>query len=383
MRRRLQARFSCVVRERKWLVSWFEETLGWPLHVDVRGGWARLSKRRRHSDSTRPARRTRGAKHPFDRRRYQLLCLCCAELSARPRTTIGILASALTTAAVATASMEPFDTSRTKERSAFVDVLKLLESWGVVGFSVGEVDSYVSNEGSKALLDVDGSRLHRLLACARAPSALTPKERNESVVDLVAREPRYGDDPAESGDSDFKRRWLRHSVARRLLDDPVLYVNDLSAGERAYLAHPSARKWLLERARVAGFHVEQRAEGLLAIDPDHIATDERFPAPNDNAKQAALLLVERFTFSEPGHARKLVDISKTDLIQHVRELLRRHKSWAKQYRTKGGELRLAEAAIAVLVQFGLARVNGEMVSALPALARYRLASPQQTGGSGE
>src|SRR5690242_19614367 len=72
--------FRLVVRHQTWLTAWFESTCGWPLTVDAAGGFARLTKRSAHPDPSRPLRRIRGSGSAFDRRRYQLLCLACAEL---------------------------------------------------------------------------------------------------------------------------------------------------------------------------------------------------------------------------------------------------------------------------------------------------------------
>ncbi len=69
--------------------------LGWHLTVDPAAGFARLAKRVADVDAAR-CTRTRGRGAPFDRRRYQLLCLICAELVRHPVTTVGLLARAVT-----------------------------------------------------------------------------------------------------------------------------------------------------------------------------------------------------------------------------------------------------------------------------------------------
>lgn len=66
------------------LTSWFDENCGWQLQVEPRRGYARLHKTTPTPDATRPARRLRSTRAPFDRRRYALLCVIAAELS-RPR----------------------------------------------------------------------------------------------------------------------------------------------------------------------------------------------------------------------------------------------------------------------------------------------------------
>lgn len=103
-----------MARHASWLVDYFEKTCGWSLTVDAASGFARLAKRAVDVDVSRPLRRTRGGSAPFDRRRYQLLCLVCSELVRHPATTVGLLAAAV-------AADAALDTSRQSERAAFVD----------------------------------------------------------------------------------------------------------------------------------------------------------------------------------------------------------------------------------------------------------------------
>jgi len=125
--------FRLVARNRGALGEWFENACGWQLAVDVMGGFARLAKRSSTPDPTRPAHRPRGGELPFDRRRYELLCLLCAELSSHAMTTINILAAGLSRATEAGPGRR-FDATSRREHSAFVDAFKLLEEWGVVSF---------------------------------------------------------------------------------------------------------------------------------------------------------------------------------------------------------------------------------------------------------
>jgi uncharacterized protein (TIGR02678 family) len=88
--------FRQIARHAPWLAGYFETACGWTLTVDPASGYARLAKRAPAGpDVTRPLRRIRGQSAPFDRRRYQLLCLICAELVRHPVTTVGLLASAV------------------------------------------------------------------------------------------------------------------------------------------------------------------------------------------------------------------------------------------------------------------------------------------------
>jgi uncharacterized protein (TIGR02678 family) len=414
--------FRLVVRHAQWLVDYFETTCGWTLTVDPTSGFARLAKRPAALDTTRPLRRSRGDAAPFDRRRYQLLCLVCAELVRHPYTTVGLLAAAVTADA-------GLDTSRHRERTAFVDALRALMAWGALRATAGEVDAFVDSERANALLTADTARLHRLLVAGTAPTALAGGAGGDAVrvtgtaptalagrdtrvtggdaarvtgsaptalagdtrvtggdaarVDVeyaIARlldEPRYGD-PAGGGDAgaDTRHRWARHRLGRRLLDDPVAHLDDLSPAERDYLATPSGRRWVRDRVTEAGFELEERAEGLLAVDPDGIATDRQFPSPMGHAHQLALLLVDRLVTVGPEGARRPGRLGPAELRAEVDAVLARFPGWARGQRHGDGPDRLAAEAVELLVSFGLARRHPDgTVEARPALARYRVGEP--------
>jgi uncharacterized protein (TIGR02678 family) len=188
--------------------------------------------------------------------------------------------------------------------------------------------------------------------------------------DLAAllREQRYGDAPSPHADVAEEQRnlWLRHSVTRRLLDEPVVYYDELSDAQRAYLATPTGRRVIRQAAQEAGFVLEERAEGMLLVDPDAIATDDRFPEERNHAKHAALLVLDWLMAA--GEAETPV----ADLVAYVAELLERFPAWAKTYQSEGGAARLAADAIDVLCGFGLARRAADGVRARPAAARYAL-----------
>lgn len=353
--------FRLVARHQGDLTEWFDATCGWTLAVDVAAGFARLAKRAAEVDASRPLNRTRGLRQPFDRRRYQLLCLVCAELVKHPVSTIGILAGAV----------GGLDTSRHAERAAFVDALRALVAWGALRTSGGEVDSFLVSDRGNAMLMADTARLHRLITSATAPSALADGLDADAAIDALLREPRYGEAPTdpEAADPDQRMRWVRHTLARRLLDDPVAYFDDLSPAEIDYVSTPSGRKWLRDKVAEAGFELEERAEGLLAVDPEGIATDRHFPAPAGNAHQLALLLLDRL--AQPPGA-----LEPRTLRREVDGVLERFPGWARSHREGDGPDRLAEEAVDLLVGFGLAaREAGGRVVARPALSRYRCGEP--------
>ncbi|RSN07276.1 TIGR02678 family protein [Streptomyces sp. WAC 05977] len=362
--------FDLIRRRREPIRQWFDYYCGWTLTVEPRLGYARLVKVRAATDPTRPARRLRSGRAAFDRRRYVLLCVVAAELLTVPVTTIGLLAGRVAQASAADDLVTAFDVATRAERLAFVDVLKLLESYGVLEAADGDPESFVDDLAAKVLFRVDATLLLRLLAAPVGPSQLAvPADdvalRFEELLEAVSHEQRYGLSSGRHEDtpsaSDVQRNlWLRHTVFRRLVDDPVLYFAELTAEERAYLGTPTGRQLLRRAAEQGGFVLEERAEGVLLVDVDGLATDEKFPDDGSNAKVAALLLLD--VLDEPR---------TTDYLQKATaKLLKRFPRWAKTYRGRDGVRRLTVDALAVLTGFGLIRTEAELVRPLPAAARY-------------
>ena len=370
--------FDLVRRRREPISKWFDYYCGWALIVEPRLGYARLVKVRAAADPSRPARRPRAGRAPFDRRRYVLLCLAAAELLAVPVTTIGLLADRVRHASAADPVVAAFDSASRAERMAFADVLRLLESYGVLEVVDGSTDSFVESATAKVLYRVDSTLLLRLLAAPIGPSQLgvpigeVPLRFGE-LLGMVAEEQRYGRaarDPSGAVPASEVQRnlWLRHSIFRRLADDPVLYLADLSAEERAYLASPTGRQLLRRAAEQGGFVLEERAEGVLLIDAEGLATDSRFPDDASTAKVAALLLLD----SIQGAA------TIEQLQACASALLARFPRWAKSYRVEDGPAQLVADALAILAGFALVRVSGGLVTPLPAAARYAVGTPRST-----
>ncbi|URN10245.1 TIGR02678 family protein [Actinomadura madurae] len=348
--------FDLVRRRHSALARWFDYYCGWRLFMEPRQGYARLVKVRRDADPSRPARRRRSTKAPLDRRRYTLMCLVAAELLAVPVTTIGMLARRVVQAA-ADDRIPAFDPVRGDERAAFVDALKLLEHYGAVTAVDGATDAYLDSAEAKVLYRVDTTRVMRLLSAPVAPSRLP--ETDWPDLDELTVERRYGaDEPTETQ----RNLWARHSLLRRLLDDPVVYRADLSQAEAAYAGSLTGRQILRRAAEEAGLEFEERAEGYLLIDTDALATDSKFPDDGSHAKVAALLLLDRL--ARDGQA------PHADLVTEAGRLLARRPRWAMAYQSEGGAGRLADDALAVLRGFGLAAERDGLVRAMPAAHRY-------------
>jgi len=363
--------FAAVVRHRAELVRWFAENAGWTLIVDAGGRHARLLKRAARPDATRPARAP-GKPRAFDRRRYAFLALALAALDDEPvQVTLARLAEKVRELTLEDGALTPFDPDQSAERYAFVDVVRLLEDLGVLAFRDGDADRYARSPGEgDALYDVRERLLSRLLAAPRPPALASGPAQ-------MAEEERAATDEGE-------RTRARHAVFRRLLDDPVVYKDELDARGRDWLAAGSG--FLYERlARDAGLAVERRAEGLGAVDPAGTLTDTAFPEAGSTVKHAALLLCE--WLADRARVGRAADpaapaaaIPWAEVVARVRALQADHASrWSKEYEpAQGGADALAREAVRLLAGFGLAAVapDGTLV-ARPACARF---APREASG---
>jgi uncharacterized protein (TIGR02678 family) len=283
-------------------------------------------------------------------------------------------------AAAADEHIPAFDPVRAEERAAFVDALKLLEHYGAVTTVDGATDAYLDSEDAKVLYRVDATRVTRLLAAPVAPSQLAAAlidSADRPDLAALAVERRYGpaaahpdaDGPEGEASETQRNLWARHSLIRRLLDDPVVYREEMTAAQAAYAASLTGRQIIRRAAEEAGFVLEERAEGYLLVDPDGIATDTRFPGDGSHAKVAALLLLDPLTAAAGP-------LPAADVTAEAARLLERFPRWAKAYQSDGGARRLAGDAVDTLCSFRLARrvttEPGSMPSvvALPAAHRY-------------
>jgi len=314
----------------------------------------------------------RGTGAAFDRRRYTLFFLAAAELTVMSRTTIGLLAQRVAHTCAVEEGIADFDSSVRAERAALVDALLLLERFGAVTAIDGSTESYVAGDDALVLYRADTARVARLLS---TPVPLSRVGGARPDLPAVMEEERYGvrsetAEPVSSRNQELL--WARHSLMRRLLDDPVVYFTDLTAAEAEYAASPTGRSMVRRAAEEAGFRLEERAEGYLLADPSPTpATDDRFPGEG-HVKQTALLFLDQLTASATA-----VPLSR--LVGEVEALLERRPSWARSFRSEGGADRLARAAVEVLVGHGLAAAEHDHTTtayrALPAAHRYAVDRP--------
>ncbi|WP_043769166.1 TIGR02678 family protein [Algiphilus aromaticivorans] len=353
-----------VRRHADWLRPWFQRETGWVLHVERE--CARLYKRPADLLDT-----SRGAPG-FDRRRYVLLCLACSVLErAGPQISLQDLGRRVLDMAAYPELDEVgfrFSLDSASERRELVHVCRWLLDQRVLCRIVGDEDAYVSQSGD-ALYDIHRRVLSLLLAVTRGPSSIDPKSAPRTLDERLHA---LGDELVPDS-AEGRRGAQRHQVARRLLDDPVVYFEDLDEGAREYLA--AQRGPLAARlSEGCGLAPEQRKEGVALVDPDGELTDRRLPAEGTTAHVTLLVAGH---LGEQMRGERDVSVARSALAAYVRSAAHDYgRYWRKQAREPGAEHTLAEEAIAALAALGLVRIDGDAVIPRPALARFSAGAPE-------
>jgi uncharacterized protein (TIGR02678 family) len=363
--------FPAVRRQADALRDWFARETGWPLQIEQES--ARLYKR--PADLSAKMRGLPG----YDRRRYVLLCLACAVLErADPQITLRLLGERLLQFAA-----EPelaslgfaFTLGTHHERRELVAVCRTLLEVGVLQRVVGDEDAFVHGAGEQAdaLYDVQRRTLAGMLAALRGPSTWRPEDAPSTLeARLHALVSEHVSDSDEG-----RRTALRHQLARRLLDDPVIYIDTLDAETRVYFVNqrgPMSHRL----CEAAGLVAEHRAEGLALVDDSGALTDVAMPAEGTDAH--VTLLVAEFLASglrqqklEYAAAASPVGYSDQDVIAFLREAKSRYgRYWRKSAREAGAERELAAIAIERLEKLQLVVRNADRIDPLPAIARFGL-----------
>jgi uncharacterized protein (TIGR02678 family) len=363
-------RFPLVRRHERELARFFAHVLGYRLLVTP--AFARLFKRptadaRSRAWRIRPGSAS-GRARPvdewpaLDRRRAVLLLLTVAALEREgQQTVVGELARRVAEAGARCDPPLRVDFEVRAERLAFADALDLLCAWGVAQVVDGSRRSF-----SRAHADEDEALLtierRRLAAVLRDPFAALAAGSLDDLLD-------ERDDYPPTQDGETAR--TRHRVARRLVEDPVIYLDELPEAERAYLANPS--RWLRDTVeRWTGLRVERRAEGVAAIEASRELTDVAFPA-NATVKQVALLLCERLA--------ALADVLPLTAVRdEVRALVSRHGAhWSRSGDDAHEVEQLTADALAVLAAHRLLDVEPAGVRVRPACGRFRTAQVRRLG----
>lgn len=358
-------RFRLVRAQLSELRAWFDSNTGWRLHADSEV--IRLYKEpSTANDQTHSARDPRTG-NAFGRRRYTLLCLALAALErADAQTPLGRLAEQVLLLAngptLADTEIE-FTLNGRDQKADLVAVVRLLLDWGVLERVTGDEEEYVRGTGD-VLYDVSRRVLSQLLVARRGPSTVPEGSFEEKLRVLVS---------AETPDSpDLVNRLIRHRLTRRLLDDPVLYLDELTPSEADYLLRQ--RGAIVRRiGELTGLLPEIRREGIAMVDLDDDLTDVKMPDTGTTG-HLTLLLAEHLA-SEPDREHLV-----TDLEAVTGRLAQQHRSyWRKSATEPGAEVALTRAALDRLAALRLVRLSRDRVRPLPAIARFTVAEPVITG----
>jgi uncharacterized protein (TIGR02678 family) len=365
--------FGAVRRHAETLRDWFARETGWTLQVERDG--ARLYKR--PADLTDATRGLPG----YDRRRYVLLCLACAVLErADPQITLRVLGEKILQLAAepTLASVNfTFTLGAHHERRELVAVCRTLLDLGVLQRVAGDEEAFVQAGGDQAdaLYDVQRRAFAGMLAAVRGPSTWT---REEAPVTLDERLRALVDEHVADSD-EGRRTALRHRLARRLLDDPVVYLDNLDSEARAYFVNQRGAM-AARLCDATGLVAEQRAEGLALADDAGSLTDVAMPAEGTDA-HATLLVAEFLTSRRRQRLTKGADATQEflgavpeqdilDFLSNAKDSYGRY--WRKSARAQGAECELAAIAIERLEKLQLLERILGMVRPRPALARFAL-----------
>jgi uncharacterized protein (TIGR02678 family) len=353
-----------VRRHAEYLRDWFGREAGWNLQVERQ--CARLYKR--PATLTDP---TRGLPD-FDKERYALLCLACAVLErAESQITLRALGERLLESAADPELSQrgfTYTLESARERRALVGVCRFLLELGVLGRVAGDEEAYVNQSGD-VLYDVHRRVLARLPAGTAGASLIAASQPDLDFAGrLAALNDEYVPDSPES-----RRTALRYRLARRLLDDPVLYHDELTNEELAYLS--SQRGPMTYRlAQATGLTAELRAEGIALVDVDGELSDKHLPAVGTEA-HATLLVAEYLARAAKTDAMAIHSVH--EIASFLREAADRYgRFWRKDAREAGAEIDLAQEAIDRLTALRLVERLDNGVRPLAALHRYTISEAQ-------
>jgi uncharacterized protein (TIGR02678 family) len=356
------------------LSNWLRRETGWRLVADSET--ARLFKTSALTgDATHPARGHN--REPFTRRRYVTLCLALSALArSDAQTTLGSLADDVLTAAAEpglAATGFTLTLDNRSDRADLVAVVRLLLAWGALGRVAGDENAYLS-AGADVLYDVRRPVIGVLLTGSRGPSTVTARGFEARLAELTA-------EPVAETD-ELRNQALRRALTRRLLDEPVIYYDELDEDERVYLV--TQRHNITGRiTEAAGLLPELRAEGIAMVDPDDELTDVRMPEQRTDG-HVTLLVAEYLA----GRQRA----PRAELLAFVRQAAQEHATyWRKGVTDPGADAGLLDAALEKLTALCLIEVDTEVtrdgastvIRSRPAIARFALAEPviRQSGTS--
>jgi uncharacterized protein (TIGR02678 family) len=366
-------------RHREQLAADFRDRLGYSLQIST--VTARLYKPVRLSQArplTVPARNQSESRRPVDERRVLdarrclMICLTCAVLERRTLWTQVPLTELAEDIAQEARSLElKLDWKLAADRAALLDGLAWLSALGVLTLRSGAEGAFGESvgEASEAYYDIDRPRLAGVLA---EPLLVASAQHTR---DLEAAGTGASSDSAGSGEPSRVRA---QRLTRRLVEDPAVYLEDLSEPDRQYFL---SQRGPLERraAEISGLQVERRREGSALIAIGRKLSDRPFPARSHRKQLALLLLAELCSVDERRRAERpdgerdaAVWLAEERVLELVCSLLARHREhWGFAPHDPAEVHAAAAAATALLEDLMLLRCGPNGVQLRPAAHRYR------------
>jgi uncharacterized protein (TIGR02678 family) len=167
-------------------------------------------------------------------------------------------------------------------------------------------------------------------------------------------------------------------LTRRLVEDPAVYIEDLSEADRQYFL---SQRGPLERraAEISGLQVERRREGSALIAAGRELSDRPFPARSHRKQLALLLLAELCALDAQCRAGRpegerdgAVWFAHERVLELTGSLTARHRDhWGFVPDDPAEVAAAAAAATALLQELMLLRHGPGGVQLRPAAHRYR------------
>jgi uncharacterized protein (TIGR02678 family) len=378
--------FRFARRHREQLAADFRDRLGYALQVST--DTARLYKPLLRSQAralTVPARNQSESRRPVDERRVLdarrclMVCLTCAVLERRTLWTQVPLTELAEDIAQEARSLElELDWKLAADRAALLDGLAWLAALGVLTLRSGAEGAFGESvdEASEAYYDIDRPRLAGVLA---EPLLVAGAQctRDLEAAGTGASGTGSSSDSAGSGEPSRVRA---QRLTRRLVEDPAVYLEELSEPDRQYFL---SQRGPLERraAEISGLTVERRREGSALIATGRELSDRPFPARSHRKQLALLLLAELCSVDERRRAERrdgerdaAVWLAEERVLELVCSLLaRHHEHWGFAPDDPAEVHAAAAAATALLEDLMLLRCGPDGVQLRPAAHRYRVA----------
>jgi uncharacterized protein (TIGR02678 family) len=305
--------FKLVRRHSDWLAHWLAQFPSWSLHVHR--DFVRLRKLPADlHDQSRPAI-DRKSGTAFTRRRYALFCLALAVLEQSNRqTTLGRIAQSIVELIANDRELQSaglsFDIANHDQRRDLVHAIRLLMDTGVLSLLDGDEKQFLNKaDSSDVLYAIHRHVLAEMLQAPRGPSAVEATAQKAQALPLTERAAKLLDQAAPATEAAFHQK-IRSRLMRALLDDPILYFQDLDPAERDYFEKNQS---LIFRQvhEATGLVAEHRAEGVAMVDDAAELSDLHLPGESSDGP-LYLRLVEWFAAGLRNGADLPIPVSRIE-----------------------------------------------------------------------